>query len=148
MLYRSAEKEDPLLGPIYLLISLAVVSLASPAVVARAVDSPQIPLPSASSTTEQTTLDQCRQQYSALTQDVEAKAEPIRDASHGRLPASAVCKLLTDYTEAELRLISFVEANSNKCGVSHEISEKIKINHATTEKMKGQACSNTNRLKE
>ena len=76
-----------------------------------------------------------------MRQDVAAKGEPIRDASRRRAAADAICKLLTIYEEAELRMIGFVEANSNKCGIPHEISEKIRTSHVATEKLKGQTCS-------
>jgi hypothetical protein len=100
----------PYFARLGLLISLAAVSLTSSIVSAPA--------------TEQTTIDECRQQYSALRLDVEAKAQPIRDVrdvSHRRLPASTLCKLVTTYEEAELRMISFIEANSSKCRIPDEI---------------------------
>jgi hypothetical protein len=117
---------------------LAAVSLTSSIVGARAHDSRPLPSPSAA-TTEQTIIDQCRQRYDALWQDVEAKGEPIGDASqagHGRLS----CKLVTIYEEAERRMLDFIETNSNKCGVPHEFVEKNRIHHAMTEKLKGQVC--------
>jgi|SRR6266403_4669798 hypothetical protein len=127
-----------------LLISLAAMSLTSLIVGARTDDSRPLPLPSTAPTTEQTTVDQCRQQYSALRQDVEAKAQPIRDArdvNHGRISANTMtCKLFTALGEAESRMIDFVKANSNRCGFSIEISEKIGSTHVTTEKIKGKAC--------
>lgn len=125
-----------------LLISLAAVSLTSSIVGARADDFRPLPSPSAA-TTEQTIIDQCRQRYDALWQDVEAKGEPIGDASqagHGRLSAHTACKLVTIYEEAERRMLDFIEANSNKCGVPHEFVEKNRIHHAMTEKLKGQVC--------
>jgi hypothetical protein len=109
---------------------------------ARADDSRPLPSPSAA-TTELTIIDQCRQRYDALWQDVEAKGEPIGDASqagHGRLSAHTACKLVTIYEEAERRMLDFIEANSNKCGVPHEFVEKNRIHHAMTEKLKGQVC--------
>jgi hypothetical protein len=110
---------------------------------ARADNSPPLSSPSAVPTTDQTTIDQCRQQYSALRQDVDAKAQPIRDArdvSHGRVPASTLCKLVTIYEEAELRMISFIEANSSKCRIPDEIGKNVRDTHLTTEKIKGEAC--------
>jgi hypothetical protein len=132
----------PHLARYALLISLAAVSFTSSIVGART-DGSVPPLPGAPPTTEQTTIDQCRQQYSALRLDVDAKAEPIRDASRGRVSAYAVCQLLTAYEEAELRLISFVETNSNRCSISNEISEKIRTTNVTTERMKAEACRKT-----
>jgi hypothetical protein len=126
-----------------LLISLAAVSLTYSIVGARADDSRPLPSPSAAPTT----IDQCRQQYDALWQDVEAKGEPISDASHGRLSAYTACKLVTIYEEAERRMLDFVEANSNKCSVPQEFVEKNRNHHAMTEKLKGQACGKVPELR-
>lgn len=52
-------------------------------------------------------------------------------------------ELLTRYEETELRMIGLIEANSGKCGISNEIAEKIRSTHATTETLKGKACSRT-----
>jgi hypothetical protein len=130
----------PYLARYGLLISLAAVSLTSSIVSARTDDSPSLPSPSATPTTDQTTIDQCRQQYSALRQDVDAKAQPIRDARDVRVPASTLCKLVTIYEEAELRMISFIEANSSKCRIPDEIGKNVRDTHLTTEKIKGEAC--------
>jgi hypothetical protein len=133
----------PYLARLGLLISLAAVSLASSIVGARADNSRPLPSPGAAPATEQTTIDQCRQQYSALRRDVEAKAQPIRDVrdvSHSRVPASTLCKLVTIYEEAEFRMISFIEANSRECRIPDEIGKNVRSTHLTTKKIKGQAC--------
>lgn len=44
------------------------------------------------------------------------------------------------YEEAELRMISFIEANSSKCRIPDEIGKNVRSTHLTTEKIKGQAC--------
>jgi hypothetical protein len=116
------------------------VPLAFSAARVRAEDHPPPP-PSALSTAEQVIIDQCRDQYGALRQEVETKAEPIRDADHSRISAPALCKLLISYAEVEYKMISFIFANSNKCGIPREISEKIRVTYAATEKMKAEACS-------
>jgi hypothetical protein len=133
----------PYLAMLGLLIPLAAASLTSSVVGAYADNSRPLPSPGATPATEQTTIDQCRQQYSALSQDVEKKAQPIRnvrDMAHSRVPASTLCKLVTFYEEAELRLISFIEANSGKCRIPDEIGRNVRSTHRTTEKIKGQAC--------
>jgi hypothetical protein len=121
-----------------LLISLAAVSLTFSFVGACAEDSPPLPIPRTLPTTEEATINQCRQQYRALRQDVEAKAHPLRDVRG--VPAITICKLLTTLGEAELGMISFVEANSSRCRISIEISDQIRSTHVKTEKTKGEVC--------
>jgi hypothetical protein len=125
------------------LISFAAVSLASSIVGARPDDSAPLPSPSAAPATEQTSIDQCQQQYSALKRDIEAKAQPIRDVrdvSHSRVSASTLCKLVTTYEEAELRMITFIEANSSKCHIPDEIGQNVRNTRLMTKKIKGEAC--------
>jgi hypothetical protein len=128
----------PYLARYGLLISLASVGLTFSIVGACAEDSPPLPIPRTPPTTEEATINQCRQQYSALRRDVEAKAHPLRDVRG--VPAITICSLLTTLGEAELTMISFVEANSSRCRISIEISEKIRSTHVATEKIKAEAC--------
>jgi hypothetical protein len=126
----------PYLARYGLLISLAAVSLIFSIVGACAEESPPLPIPRTPPTTEEATINQCRQQYRALRQDVEAKAH--RDVRG--VPAITICKLLTTLGEAELGMISFVEANSSRCRISIEISDQIRGTHVKSEKMKAEAC--------
>lgn len=145
-LERRRKEMMPALARLGLLISLAAVNLTSLIVGARADNSRPLPSPSAAPATEQTIINQCRQQYSALRQDVEAKAQPIRDVSdvsHSKMPASTLCNLITIYEEAEFRMISFIEVNSSKCRIPDEIGKNVRSIHLMTEKIKRQACKST-----
>jgi hypothetical protein len=96
-------------------------------------------LPQASATSGMTD-DQCRQHYSALRRDMEAKAGPIREINGGRPPAAAACQLLTGYGEAEARMIDFIAANSDQCRIPRDAGESIKKTHVATERLREQAC--------
>jgi hypothetical protein len=61
--------------------------------------------------TEQT-VSECKQQYSALKNEVEEKAEPIRKARQQTVAPDELCRAITSYEEAELKIIGFVAANS------------------------------------
>jgi hypothetical protein len=78
----------------------------------RAADGSQ---PEASPNANQTTSDQCNEQYGTLKKDLEAAAQPIRDVKQRRAPATALCSLITAYGEVENKIIEFLDANSTRC---------------------------------
>jgi hypothetical protein len=121
---------------------LAAASLAFPGTAWTAELAPRHPSTEAP-VTERLTAERCQQRYDALKREVETKAEPIREASHQTVPRDAFCRALTDYEEAELKMIGFVEAESKRCGFSPEISEKMKRTYLTTTKLKERACDKT-----
>lgn len=95
--------------------------------------------PEAAAPTEQTIID-CKQQYSALKNEVEEKAEPIRKARQQTIASDALCQAITGYEEAELKIIGFVAANLKRCGFSPRISEKLTSVYESTRTLKEKAC--------
>ena len=102
-----------------------------------------LPSTKATTVTEELTLDRCEQQYNALKLEVETKAEPIREAGHRTVPQDVLCRALTSYEEAELKMIGFIEAELKRCGFPLEIREKMKSTYFTTAKLKEKACGKT-----
>jgi hypothetical protein len=89
--------------------------------------------------TEQTIID-CKQQYSALKNEVEEKAEPIRKARQQTIAPEALCQAITGYEEAELKIIGFVAANSKRCGFSPRLGEKLISVYESIGTQKEKAC--------
>jgi hypothetical protein len=89
--------------------------------------------------TEQTTTE-CKQQYSALKSEVEEKAEPIRRASQQTVAPDELCQAITNYEEAELKIIGFVAANSKKCGFPPRLSQELISVYGSTGALREKAC--------
>jgi hypothetical protein len=70
-------------------------------------------------------INECKQQYSALKNEVEEKAEPIRKARQQTVTPDELCRAITSYEEAELKIIGFVAANSKKCGFPPRVSQEL-----------------------
>ena len=43
--------------------------------------------------------------------------------------------------QAELKMISYIQANSAKCGIPPQIADQLKNGHKNTEKMQTQVCN-------
>lgn len=93
----------------------------------------------AAAPTEQTISD-CKQQYSALRNEVEEKAEPIRKARQQTVAPDELCQAITSYEEAELKIIGFVTANSKRCGFSSRLSQELISVYESTGTLKAKAC--------
>jgi hypothetical protein len=86
------------------------------------------------------TASECKQQYSALRSEVEQKAGPIRRASQQPVAPDELCQAITNYEEAELKIIGFVAANSKKCGFSPRLSLELKSVYESAGTLKEKAC--------
>ena len=46
------------------------------------------------------------------------------------------CKLIGQYSQAELKMMKYLDANSAECGASPQIAEQLRIGHKNTEAMR------------
>jgi hypothetical protein len=74
-------------------------------------------------------------------QDVNAKAELVREAGLRGANSNEVCRLMKSYEEAEHKMIRFIGINAEICGVLRDFREHVRTNHLTTERMKEKACA-------
>ena len=51
------------------------------------------------------------------------------------------CKLIGSFGQAEIKMIKYVEANAERCGIPPQIAEQLKNGHKNTEKMQKQVCT-------
>jgi hypothetical protein len=61
------------------------------------------------------TAHECKREFSALRGEAEEKSQLIRLASQQTFAPNELCRAMTSYEEAELKIISFVRANLKKC---------------------------------
>lgn len=75
-----------------------------------------------------------------LREDAEKRGNAIKAASERRAPPDEACKLIGNFAQAEIRMIKYVETNSQKCGIPPQIAEQLKNGHKNTSKMQKQVC--------
>lgn len=85
--------------------------------------------------------EECMKQFLPLRQDAEKKAGLIKTASERKAPPAEACKLITNFSGAEIKMIKFIETNAKRCGIPPEIGQQMKNGHANTEKMKTTVCN-------
>src|ERR1700742_3217464 len=112
------------------LIALLVMAAAGPAGVALAQDT--VTTPSAEERAA------CIKEYGWLWQDATRKGWWIKHATR-QLP-SDTCKLVGDYSEAELKMIKYLEARATECGITPGSVDQMKEAHKKTEAFLERVC--------
>lgn len=76
-----------------------------------------------------------------LRTDAEAKAKAIQAAGKRKAPPQEACKLIGSFAQAETKMIKFVEANAQKCGIPPQVGEQMKKGHANTTQLQTKVCA-------
>jgi len=85
--------------------------------------------------------DACMNGFAPLREEAEKHGKLIKAASDRRAPPDEACKLIGNFSQAELKMIKFVEVNAAKCGILPEIADQLRNGHKNTEKMQKQVCA-------
>ncbi len=79
--------------------------------------------------------------FMPLREDAEKRGKMIKTASERHASPEEACKLIGNFAQAEVKMIKYVEANSQKCGIPPQISEQLKNGHKNTETMQKKVCN-------
>ncbi|WP_172980334.1 hypothetical protein [Tardiphaga sp. P9-11] len=85
--------------------------------------------------------EDCMKGFLPLRQDAEKKGAAIKAASERRAPPDEACKLITSFSQTEVKMIKYIEANAQKCGIPANVGEQMKTGHKNTEGMRQKVCS-------
>lgn len=83
----------------------------------------------------------CMKSFLPLREEAEKRGKMIKAASDRHAPPDEACKLIGNYSQAEAKMIKYVETNATKCGIPPQIGEQLKAGHKNTEKMQKQVCT-------
>jgi hypothetical protein len=83
----------------------------------------------------------CMKGFVPLREDAEKRGKLIKAASERHAQPEEACKLIGEYSRAELKMIEYVRLNSAKCQIPPQISEQMKKGHAGTEAMLKKVCT-------
>jgi hypothetical protein len=76
-----------------------------------------------------------------LREETEKRGKMIKAAGDRKAPPDEACKLIGSYSQAELKMMKFIEANAAKCGIPPQVGEQIKAAHKNTEAMHQKVCA-------
>ncbi|HEX7791795.1 MAG TPA: hypothetical protein VF467_14860 [Afipia sp.] len=85
--------------------------------------------------------EECQKGFLPLRADAEAKAKLIQAAGKRKAPPQEACKLIGNFAQAETKMIKFVEANSQKCGIPAQVGDQMKKGHANTSQLLQRVCA-------
>jgi hypothetical protein len=82
----------------------------------------------------------CMKGFVPLREEAEKRGKLIKAAIDRHAQPEEACKLVESYSQAELKMMKYVQLNSTKCGIPPQISEQMKKGHAGTEATLKKVC--------
>jgi hypothetical protein len=83
----------------------------------------------------------CMKQFMPLREEAERRAKLIKAASDRKAPAQEACKVISNFAQAEGRLVNFVKTKQQSCGIPAEVGKTLATNHSKTNQMMKQVCN-------
>jgi hypothetical protein len=83
----------------------------------------------------------CMKGFIPLREEAEKRGKLIKAAGERHAPPDEACKLISNFSQAELKMIKYVESNSTKCGIPAQIADQLKTGHKNTEALEKKVCT-------
>jgi hypothetical protein len=83
----------------------------------------------------------CTNEFVPLREEAEARGRLIKVASERHAPPEEACKLIGNFGQSEAKMIKYIEANAEKCGIPPEVAERLRAGHKNTEVMQKKICA-------
>jgi hypothetical protein len=83
----------------------------------------------------------CLAEFLPIRTDAEKRAHTIQEAIKRRVPPQELCGLFTTFSDAEGKVVKFIEANARSCGIPPDVVTITKSNHSKTLEKKQQICA-------
>ena len=76
-----------------------------------------------------------------LREEAERRGKLIKAAGDRKAGPDEACKLIGNFGAAEVKMIKYIEANAQKCGIPPQVSDQLKAGHKNTEAMREKVCN-------
>jgi hypothetical protein len=83
----------------------------------------------------------CMKDFVPLRDEAEKRGKLIRAAIERHAQPDEACKLVESYSQAEIKMMKYVQLNSTKCGIPPQISEQMKKGHTGTQATLKKVCT-------
>ena len=83
----------------------------------------------------------CTNGFAPLREEAEKRGKLIKTASERHASPVEACKLIGSFGQAEIKMIKYIEANAERCGIPPQTAEQFKNGHKNTEKMQKKVCT-------
>jgi hypothetical protein len=95
---------------------------------------PAVPPPQAGASGE------CMKEFISLREETEKRGKLIKAASERHAPPDEACKLIASFSQAEIKMIKYIEINMTACGIPTQIADQVKSGHKNTEALEKKVC--------
>jgi hypothetical protein len=85
--------------------------------------------------------EDCMKAFLPLREEAEKRGKLIKAASDRHAPPDEACKLIRNFSQAEVKMIKYIEANAAKCGIPPQVGAQMKDGHKNTEAMTTKVCN-------
>jgi hypothetical protein len=85
--------------------------------------------------------DACIKRFAPLREEAEKRGRLIKAASERHASPVEACKLIGSFGQAEIKMIKYIEANAEQCGIPPQIADQLRNSHKNTEKMQKKVCT-------
>jgi hypothetical protein len=92
--------------------------------------------------------ESCMKEFVPLREEAERRGKLIKAASDRHASPDEACKLFMNFSQAEIKMIKYVEAHAASCGIPAQIAEQLKANHKGTEGVQKKVCTVAEQVKQ
>lgn len=85
--------------------------------------------------------EDCMKGFMPLRQEAEKRGAAIKVASDRRASPDEACKLISSFSQSELKMIKYIETNAQKCGIPPDVAQQLKAGHKNTDTMRQKVCN-------
>jgi len=85
--------------------------------------------------------DACTNGFAPLREEAEKRGKLIKVASERHASPVEACKLIESFGQAEIKMIKYIEANAERCGIPPQIANQLRNGHQNTKKIQKQVCT-------
>ena len=96
--------------------------------------------PFAAPPTQSGAVDGCMKQFMPMREEAEKRGKLLKAASEKHAGPDVACKLMTNFIQAEVKMMKFVEANAARCEIPPQIDQQLKTGHKRSEEMLTRIC--------
>jgi hypothetical protein len=82
----------------------------------------------------------CFDEFTALKNEAQARAAAVQNAQKKKITAPEACQLLTRFTDAEAKFVSFAQKNVQTCGIPEQAVQQMKASHETSSALRKRVC--------
>jgi hypothetical protein len=83
----------------------------------------------------------CFAEFKPLRDEAEKRGLALKAAIQKKVSREEACTLIKHYSTAEAKVVKFIEANAQWCGIPAQAAQQMKANHAGTMKTQNNICN-------